>query len=217
MKKRISILISFMLLATVICLMLPACGNNNTEDETTSEKESVTETQAETTTEETTVADSESATTETISVEGDIQTIPAAYHTSGLGYTMLYYTDNMKFTKTAEADTYNIKNRVTDVIDPNAFVSVQLKKNTTVADVINEVVAINTITEPVEDTTFTVNNYAAKHATLSYTSGTTDFFMNFYAIQDGSNVYLLTEKMYYVEGSGVSSLLYTSMNTFTLN
>lgn len=79
--------------------LLPLAEKKNTNTETTKEKESVTQTEAQTTTttvEETTAADSESVTTETVSVEGDVQTVPAAYHTSGLGYTMLYYTDSMK-------------------------------------------------------------------------------------------------------------------------
>lgn len=217
MKRRLSIKISMMILGIILCFTLAACGKKST-DETTTEKTTAKETTTEATTvQETTMADSESVTTETISVEGDIQTIPATYHTSNLGYTMLYYSDNMKFTKGTGVDTYNIKNRMTDVIDPNAYVSVELKTNTTIADVINEVVLVNTITEPVEDLNFTINNYPAKHAFLSYTSGTTDFFTDFYAIQDGSNVFLFTEKYYYVEGSGTSALLYYSMNTFTIN
>jgi len=217
MKRRYSISISLIMLGIILCFTLAACGKKPAND-TTTEKTTAKETTTQATTvQETTVADSESSTTETISVEGDIQTLPAIYHTSNLGYKMLYYSDNMKFTKGTGIDTYNIKNRMTDIIDPNAYVSVELKTNTNITDVINGVVALNTVTEPVEDLNFTINNYPAKHAFVQYTAGSTDFTSEFYAIQDGSNVYLLTEKYYYVEGSGTSSLLYYSMNTFTLN
>lgn len=217
MKRRILKAFSLVSLGIIFCFILTSCGKENTDETTTEQSTKPETTTQQTTAEETTQADSDSVTTETISIEGDVQTLPAAYHTSNLGYTMLYYTESMTFTKNGGKDTYNIKNRMTNVIDPNAYISIEVKTGTDITTVINDVVTLNTITEPVEDTTFSKNNYPAKHAFVQYTSGNTDFTTEFYAIQDGNNVYLITEKYYYVEGSGVSTLLYHSMNTFKFN
>ncbi len=220
MVKKLFIFSSLIVLLTSMVITTSACGrNSDSETEASTTTETQTTTLAETTTiyEEQTSEDSEVETDETISVEGDVQTHPAAYHTSNLGYTMLYFTDTMKFVKGETADIYYIKNRVTDAIDPHSYVSIALKPNTNVADVMDQVVLENSIPDPIENTTLTINNYNAKVAYLYYTSGTTDFTKTFFAIQDGGDVYLITEEYYYMEGSGSTALLYTSLNTFTID